>query len=462
MGQVRKSDVVNRVAALIADFGRDLSRPERKFLSRLVFGILCSQSSLLSEIARAVATPQKVKAVWYRLDINLGRYDLSRAYVRAQKRMLRLVDESFLFIFDPSEVVKPYGKKMEGIRLVRDASEKPKLVRDVKTNEFKEVPVLKPGYPLRVAIALSPQGNLLPIELSLYSTASESFLSENDEYIQAIDPLIQQTNFAPLLILDREFDAFVIIRHLCELRQRFVIRVMSTRKYKLPDAKTNPDEPNFTREEMTEKHAFLDCKAVITYSKGGVSETKLFLFRAARVQLLQEFKKSDQIRDRGDIDALTLIEMKIQSESGWPTLYLLTNSKPTTSEEVERVGRAYLARWNIEEYIRFLKQHYDLEGFLVRDLGRMKNLISAVYIATVILHLLTDRSSLKGWRTHDLLIQNALEVAPPKKSRDFYLYAYGRGLKHIVQANQELLRPLNVGQKNSTEKTKNQLSFPIS
>ena len=416
----------------------------------------------MSEITRAIAPPRKVKAVWHRLDINLGRYDLTRAYERAQRRMFRQIDESFLFIFDPSEVVKPFGKKMEGLTLVRDASEKPRLVKDPQTGKFKEVPILKPGYPLHVAIALSRDGNVLPLELSLYSPASETFLSENDEYLQAIDPLIQQVRFLPILVPDREFDAFIIIQHLCGLRQRFVIRVTSNRKYKLPDASTNPDEPTFTREEMTEKHAFLESKAVITYSRAGVSETKLFHFRAASVQLLGERKKQESIREAGDLDALTLVEMKIQSEGGWPTLYLLANTRPATPDELTAIGRAYLARWNIEEYIRFLKQHYDLEGFLVRDLGRMKNLIMAVYIATVILHLLTDRSSLKGWRTHDLLIHNALEVAPLKKSRDFFLYAYGRGLKQIVQANRELLKPANVEQNSSTSNSSNQLVFPLS
>jgi Transposase DDE domain len=458
---VRDSEVMGRIGALIADFGRGMSKPELKFLNRLIFGILCSQSSLLSEIARATAPRKKVKAVWKRLDINLGKYDLNPAYRRAQARMLRQVDETFLFIFDPSEVVKPFAEKMEGLALVRDASEKPRLVKDPKTGKMKEVPVLKPGYPLRVSIALSPHGNILPIELSLYSAASETFVSENDEYIQTLDTLIQQTRFAPILVLDREFDAFIIIRHLCQLRQRFIIRVTSNRKYKLVDATTNTWEPTYTREEMAQKHAFLESKAVVTYYKSGAPETNLFLFKAARVQLLAERKNEHSIREGGEHDALTLIEMKIQSGTGWPTLYLLTNIKLNTPDELEKTGRAYLARWNIEEYIRFLKQHYSLEGFLVRDLGRMKNLISAVYIATVILHLLTDRSSLQGWRTHDFLVENALEVAPPKKHRDFFLYAYGRGVKYIVQANQSLLKPLNARQSQSDEIPENQLSLPI-
>ncbi len=56
---------------------------------------------------------------------------------------------------------------MEGLTLVQDASEKAKRVKDTVTGKYKETPILKPGYPLRVAIALSPTGNLLPLELSL-------------------------------------------------------------------------------------------------------------------------------------------------------------------------------------------------------------------------------------------------------------------------------------------------------
>jgi hypothetical protein len=91
----------------------------------------------------------------------------------------------------------------------------------------------------------------------------------------------------------------------------------------------------------------------------------------------------------------------------------------------------------------------------------MKNLISVVYIATVIIHLLTDKSSMRGWKTHDHLIENALEVAPPKKFRDFYLYAYGRGISNIVQLNKSLLKPLNIEQKQSDKENPKQLSFSI-
>ncbi|HEY4500237.1 MAG TPA: transposase [Candidatus Paceibacterota bacterium] len=372
--------------------------------------------------------------------------------------MLKKIDDTFLFIFDPSEVVKPFAEKMEALQFVRDASEKPRLVFDPRKGKLVEKPVLKPGYPLRVAIAISPNGDVLPIELSLYSTASESFLSSNDENLQPLETLLHKTYFQPTLILDREFDAFAIIRHLCGLNQKFVIRLKKTRKFLLPGVTSRE---SYSREEISQNFAFLNTQSVITYSKNGYSESKLFSFRAAHVRLLSELKNQEIFRKIDDDTALTLVELRIEKESGTPTLYLLTNKSPKNEADLEAIGRAYLARWNVEEYIRFLKQHFELESFLVRDLGRMKNLMHAVYIATVILHLLTDQESLRGIRNHHHLVKNALEVAPEKVTRDFFLYAYGRGLTHIVQANQTLLKGLNAGSKNSTYKNPNQTRFRI-
>ena len=452
------SRIVSEIFNVLNKFGSSSSLPEKKFLNQLTFGILCSQSCLLSEISRRVADREDPKTVWKRLDKNLGKYDLFRAYERAQWEMLKKVDDTFLFIFDPSEVVKPFAEKMEALQFVRDASEKPRLVFDPKKGKVVEKPVLKPGYPLRVAIALSPNGDVLPIELSLYSTASESFLSANDENLKPLETLLHKTYFQPTLILDREFDAFAIIRHLCGLNQKFIIRLKKTRKFILPGTTSRE---SYTRDEISQKYAFLKTKSVITYSKKGKPETKLFFFSATHVKLISEIKDQDTFRKIGDDAALTLVKLQIVKEAGTPTLFLLSNKSPETEAELEAIGRAYLARWNVEEYIRFLKQHFDLESFLVRDLGRMKNLMHAVYIATVILHLLTDQESLRGIRNHHHLIKNALEVAPEKVTRDFFLYAYGRGLSNIVRANETLLKGLNTEPKNSTYKNPNQIQFRI-
>lgn len=455
---MRDALIVNRISALVAEFGKDFSKPELKFLSDLIFGVLCSRSSFLSEIARAIAPKTEVKAVWKRLDINLGKYDLSKPYARAQTKILRKVDESFLFIFDPSEIVKPFGKKMEGLALVRDASERPRYTKDSEAGKFVERVVLKPGYKLRVAVAMSPKGDILPIELSMYSSAAEDFVSQNESYVNVLETLMHQSNFAPTLVLDREFDSFIIIRHLCKLRQRFVIRMKKTRKYRVPGSVWNAE--TYTREEITGKHAFLEAKAEIAYTVGGETKSRLFEIRAANVEFYEE-GTDDSFRDKGDLRALTLVEVKIHKDDakGIAALYLLTNVRPTTQEDLQWIAKSYLARWNIEEYIRFLKQHFALESFLVRDLGRMKNLISAIFIATVIMHSITDNGSYIGYKIHQFLIDRSLEVVPPKKFRDFFLYAYGRGLSNLVESNKRLLKTANARQKDTTNSDPNQLSF---
>lgn len=459
---MRDRVIMARISALVAEFGRGRSVPEQKFLRDLIFGILCSQSSLLSEIARAVCHRENVQTLHRRLDLNLGRYDLTWAYEKAQNKMLSRIDSSYLLIFDPSEVVKPFAKKMEALHLVRDASEKPRLVKDEITGKRKEVPILRPGYPLRIAVALSSAGNILPVELALYSAASEFFVSRNDEHVYAIDALLQKSRFSATLILDREFDAWVLIRHFCELRQRFIIRIRTDRKFNLPDSGYSPKAPRFGCAEMAEKYAFLTTEKKLVYSENAKMQEHLFSFKAVRVKLLNELKKTEDVRDIGDLDALTLVEMKIHKQDGAATLYLLTTTRPENDDDLVRIGKAYIARWNVEEYIRFLKQNFRLEGFLVRDLGRMKNIMKAVYVATVIMHLLTDKDEKRGRKNHAHLLEKSLEVASEKKFRDFFQYTYARGLAYLVAANKNLLNPHSTVPKKSDNSPRNQLAFSYS
>lgn len=444
--------IVDSILGILNLFSYGLPMPQKNFLTEITVGIICAQSSVLSKIARSIADLADLKAVYKRLDKNLGLYDLSRVYERAQAQMISHIDSSYLFIFDPSEVIKPFAKSMEGIALVRDGSAAPRRVKDDKTGKMKKVPVLKPGYPLRVAIAMDSTKEILPVELSLYSSASESFLSSNDENIQALENFLQRTHFQPTVVLDREFDVFAIMRHFCELRQKFIIRITKNRKFFLPDEKRSPKQKTYTREEMSEKWAYLETKQVINFTHKGRTRPTLCSFRATRVKLLSEEKKQETFRDRGDLDALILVRVQLHKVKGIPTLYLLTTNRPVTELELQNVGLSYLARWNIEEYIRFIKQHFELESFLVRDLGRMKNLIYAVYIATVILHLLTDIKSTRGLINHKYLVEQSLPVGEDKKLRNFFFYAYGRGLSRIVNLNKKLFENLNTEQKHSTKK----------
>ncbi len=77
----------------------------------------------------------------------------------------------------------------------------------------------------------------------------------------------------------------------------------------------------------------------------------------------------------------------------------------------------------------------------------------------IIMHLLTNRSTNKGFNTHNLLIKKSKPVAPPKNSRDFFLYSYGMGLANIVQLNKKLFSPLKTILKKSENDTLLQLEI---
>ena len=100
-----------------------LSRPEFKFVSQMIYGILSSQSCHLSKIARALNEDIRLKKVIDRLSRNLLSFkdseNLIEAYVKAVKPQ---TNKNSILIIDGSDIIKPCSTKMEGLSLVRDGS----------------------------------------------------------------------------------------------------------------------------------------------------------------------------------------------------------------------------------------------------------------------------------------------------------------------------------------------------
>ena len=67
-----------------------LTRPEFKFVSQMIYGMLCSQSCLLSEIARVLNEPVLLKKTIERLSVRLKSFSKSEQlfhnYIKKVKR----------------------------------------------------------------------------------------------------------------------------------------------------------------------------------------------------------------------------------------------------------------------------------------------------------------------------------------------------------------------------------------
>ena len=101
---------------------RHCSREVQKFSADMIYGILASESCLLSDIADRLQEPIRKKNTIDRLSRHLAD-GVSPETERNYKQLVRraLSDDTLVFV-DDSDVVKPYGQKFEDLGWVRDGS----------------------------------------------------------------------------------------------------------------------------------------------------------------------------------------------------------------------------------------------------------------------------------------------------------------------------------------------------
>ena len=151
---------------------KNLARPEFKFVSQMIFGILSSQSCMLSEISRKLNEKTSVKKIIDRLSRNLGNFNngekLFGNYLKAIKSQ---TDVKTILIVDGSDITKDYTTKMEGIQVVRDGS----------TGEYKL------GYHTLGISALTPEKKMpIPVYSREYTATESGFVSEDEGTIKGL------------------------------------------------------------------------------------------------------------------------------------------------------------------------------------------------------------------------------------------------------------------------------------
>lgn len=385
----------------VAVFTRGQGQVLQKFLIDMVRGILKAQSVQLASIARALVCDHRTTArhLFKRLDRNLGFHDLTPIQESVQKKQVAMIDEETLIYFDPSDLIKPFAKKMEALSHVADGSDDHQI---------------KSGYPLLACVALK-ENELLPLEWEPYSYRSEEFESENEVWLKPILSLSHRSKGKGTWVLDRGFDRFAIVRELSESALKFTIRMKEVRHYHLPG---KPGQ-TYTREEVV-NFATVKAKAYLDLRIKKKLMKKLFALQAVPVEL-----------QGGKIDSPHPLYLVGAKTSGL-TLYLLTHRQEITPETLSQIVQDYLSRWKVEEFIRFVKQQYGAEKFLVRDLGRIKNLFHLLFISLVILTRMGE-FPLKFSKTRALLIREAKRVFKIPQKMRFFLYTLAEGLSQLLK-----------------------------
>lgn len=390
------SQIANKLRNKITKFSGilsvDMDKTCRRFIQEAVYGIIASQSVMLTEIGRQLESSVSLKKIEERFSRQLIKPQIWECL---HKRLLamagRQVRDRTLLILDLSDLKKKYAEKMEYLATVRDGSE---------DGEYAD------GYWTNQVIAVEVGGNeITPLYHALYSQTSPDFVSENEEIIKAMDLVGNAAQNRGIWVIDRGADRDTLFESLLENNRNFIIRIKNNRDL-IHDGRA-------IRSLWLAHACRLPHKKAIVRITKGEEKSHLLNYGCMRVYL-PEYK-----------DPLTMVVVK---GFGSQPMILLTALKVNpTQKDIWFIVEAYIKRWSVEETIRFIKQTYDLENIRVLKYARLKNMMAILLAVFYFVAVILDQSQkLTIMAGH--VLQSAKRVFGIP---DFKYYALGDGLYKI-------------------------------
>jgi len=330
-----------------------LSRPEYKFVSQMIYGLLCSQSCHLSKISRALNENILLKKTIERLSRNLAAFTkidvLLNHYVSQIKRSF---NDRAILIIDDGDITKPCSTKMEGLRIVHDGS--------TGTN--------RPGYHMLDVTALTPEHKApIGVYTRVYSAGEETFVSGTDETLKALRFLRRHFKRNNVRAFDRGFDANIFFEDLLDHREKFVIRANLNRNviYRGVTVK------------ITKLAELFKGKYVLRFKRKNKKQADC---KISIVPIRMCFRPEEDLN------------LVICRGIGKEPLLLITNMNSDDDRIAVTVTKVYLLRWRIEEFHGFKKQQFGFEDFRVRSLNAIRTLDLLLTIAIGYIGLMSEKA----------------------------------------------------------------------
>jgi len=368
------------------------SRPQAKFIEQMIYGIQAGRDVKLSSIARALGEDITLKKTEERLSRHLAVRGLGQKVneVLAAHGSHR-VHEDTLIVIDPTDIRKPYARRMPHLARVRDGS----------TGE------LVSGYWACPAIACEPGSRrMIPLHCRLWSSLAPETRSENEQLLGVIDTVADATKGRGVYVIDRGGDRGRLFSALLDKQLQFIIRLKSTR-----DVISRRRRRNVM--DLARRCRMLYAQTIVKEERGE-EKTCHLEYGVCPVML------------PGREEQLYMVVIK---GFGSDPMLLLTNVEVRRNRaQVEFVVSGYFSRWLVEETIRFLKQSYRLEDIRVLEYERLKNLVAltmaAAYFAAV---WLGESLKLKVLAMRVTRIAKRFFGVP-----DFHYYALNDGIATIL------------------------------
>ena len=377
-------------------FSKKLPKPERKFMADMNYGMLASNSCLLTDIVDQLhERSQKINSV-DRLSRHLSKgtpKDALNAYLDNIKKWCPAHP---VIHIDDSDVVKSNGYKFESLGRVRDGSES-----TAAKNVYKK------GYHVTEATVLTNSNHPVSLFSEIHSSKEKSFTSINDITFSAMERATARFDKATF-VMDRGYDDNKMFLKLDSMDQEYVIRLTAKRK--------------------------------LLYHNKWVFATELRNRRKGKVKLPLFYK--------GKEHEAYLSHVKVQITASRKNIYLVlvygvtehpmmlaTNKEIKSKNDVIKVAKLYFSRWRIEEYFRCKKQMFQFENFRVRKLKAINALNFYITLCMAFLAHLSMKPE-----TNALKAAIIKKAAPIKVKISFCYYRLAKGVSGILAYAKEGIR----------------------
>ena len=375
---------------------KKLSKPDKKFIADMTYGILASGSCLLTDIVDQLHERSKKVNSVERLTRHLNKGVPGKAQKSYLHTIRKWVPDEPVVHIDDSDIVKPDGRKFESLGLVRDGS---------KSTDTKNV--YEKGYHVTEACALTKNGHPVSILSKVHSSKEKDFTSINDVTFSAMERAASLFGKATF-VMDRGYDDNKMFLKLHGLEQYYVIRLTARRK--------------------------------LLFHGKRIPATQLREQRKGKIKMPLYYK--------GKKHDAYLSHVKVQITASRKDIYLVlvygitkhlmmlaTNKKISSREDVIRIAKLYFSRWRIEEYFRCKKQVFRFEHFRVR---RLKAINALNFYITLCMAFLAHLSMKP--ETNALKVSIIKTAAPIKEKVGFSYYRLAKGIIGILSYAKEGIR----------------------
>ena len=385
-----------KILSFTNKISKHLSKPEKKFAADITYGMLASESCLLTDVVDQLHESSKKVNIVDRLSRHLDKGTPAPAAASYLQQVKRMVPAEPVIHIDDSDVVKPNGYKFEALGIVRDGSE---------STATKSV--YKKGYHVTEACALTASNHPVSIFSHIHSSQEKDYKSANTITFHAIEQgaaLFGKATFA----MDRGYDDNKMFLKLDELGQDYVIRLTKKRKLLY--------------------HKKWTMAAELCKRRKGKVKTSVF-YKGKEHEAYLSHVKVQITASRKDIYLVLVYGITEHP------MMLATNKEIRSKDDVIWVARTYFSRWKIEEYFRCKKQMFQFEKFRVRRLKAINALNFYITLCMAFLALVSMESETNALKV------SIIKTANPVKEKVFFCYyRLAKGISGILSYAKEGIR----------------------